>query len=96
MDPLGAPRLLCEQRALLTVGAAGKANGRGEVRSRAGKRSLDSGLESKFIGPAAPPANRSSGAALGPRQGHDPVHVCLLLDCQLPEVRDSIRLIFSF
>ena len=34
--PPGAPRRLCEQRALLTVGAASKAKGRGEARSRAG------------------------------------------------------------
>lgn len=81
-----------EQRALLTMKRLAKPKAAGRSEAEPGRVLWTRELESRVVDPTAPPANRSSGAAPGPRQGHGPFHVSLLL----PEVRSSILFIFSF
>jgi len=67
-DPLRATRLR-EQRALLTMGAASKAKGLGEIRSRAGKHSLDSGVGEQGCGSHGSSHKLLFWASSGPQAG---------------------------
>ena len=66
-DPPGAPRRLCDRRALLTAGAASKANGRGEARSRAGALGAAEQGRGARGSPRRPPLRGSSGPQAGTR-----------------------------
>ena len=70
-DPLRAMRLR-GQRALLTMGAVGKATGCGEIRSRAGKHFLDSGVGEQGCGSHGSSRKLLFWASSGPqaRMGH--------------------------
>lgn len=67
-DPLRAMRLR-GQRALLTMGAVGKAKGRGEIRSRARKHFLDSGVGEQGCGSHGSSRKLLFWASSGPQAG---------------------------